>query len=160
MMYRFLSACMLLAGLTAGAVAAQTTASGTGAVRQRMAPGEAAMLGMRDLRVAADLNLTADQQAQIRAAFKAAAEFRTGMVGRGRDLRNQLAAAIKAGDQAKVEKASQDLGELLQQQIAFQAKTIAKVYALLTPEQKTKLDQEVGRSLGLRERRSRRQLGL
>jgi len=151
---------ILLAGLGGGALlTAQTAPSSGEAMRQHMAAGEAAMLGMRDLRVAAGLNLTADQEAKIRAAFDEAA-FRKGMVSQGRDLRNQLAAAVKAGDEAMIDQTSVALGKLLQEQIAVQAKTVAKVYAVLTPEQKTKLEQEVKRSLGLMEQWRERRRGL
>jgi hypothetical protein len=51
---------------------------------------------------------------------------------------------------------SRELGELLQTQIAFQAKTVAKVYGTLTEAQKAKLGEEIKRSLGVREMRGRR----
>ncbi len=145
---------IVLVGFTVGLMAAQTYSGND--IRQHMGPGAAAMLGMRDLRVAANLNLTPEQQDKIRAAFDEAAAFRKGMVERGSELRGQLAAAVKAGDEAQIDKISQDLGQFLQHQIAFQAKTVAKVYGTLTAEQRGKLEEEVKSSLGvMRGQRSR-----
>jgi len=159
-MHRLLFRSLVLAGLSAACLVAQAPAGpgapARGTMHERMAADEAAMLGMRDLRVAAELNLTADQQTKIRNAFDEAAEFRRGMAAQGRDLRNQLVAAVKAGDQAMIDQISEALGMILQEQIAFQAKTVAKVYGILTPEQKAKLDEEVRISLGALERRERR----
>jgi len=149
--FAMLSATCLIA--QSGAVREQT-------MRERMTADEAAMLGMRDLRVAADLNLTADQQTKIRAAFDEAAEFRRGSAELSLDLRKQLAAAVTSGDQAMIGQISEALGKILQEQIACQARTVAKVYAVLTPEQKTKLDQEVKASLGALEQRWERRRGL
>lgn len=155
----------LLAGLGAACLFAQAPASpgGESAVRQQslrehLAADEAAMLGMRDLRVAAELNLTADQQSKIRTAFDEAAAFRKGVADQCRGLRIQLAAAVEAGDQAMIDQLSEALGTILQQQIAFQAKTVAKVYGALTPEQKLKLDEEVKTSLGARGQEPRKGL--
>jgi len=165
-MRRLLFPSILLAGLSAVRVVAQTTASpgvpahepGVRAqtMHERMAAEEAAMLGMRDLRIAAELNLTADQQTKIRNAFDEASEFRRGIAGQNRELRDQLVAAVKAGDLAMIDQISEAFGMILQQQIAFQAKTVAKVYAILTPEQKSKLDEEVRISLGALDHQERR----
>jgi len=159
-MYRFLFRSILLAAFGAGLVTAQTAGGSGAALHERMTREEAALLGMRDLRIAADLNLTADQQAKIRAAFQEAAEARMGVVDQSRDLRNQLASAVKAGDQAMIDQISEALGGILQKQISIQAKTVATIYGVLTPEQKTKLEEEVSHSLGLLEQRRERRNGL
>jgi len=150
MTWRVFCRCVILAALTAAVAVAQGPARGV--VRQRMGPDEAALLGIRDLRIAADLNLTADQQTKIRDAFQEAAEFRRGVVEQTRGLRNQLVTAVKANDKAMIDQISGALGKILEEQVAFQANTVAKVYGLLTPEQKIKLDEEVSRSLGYGER--------
>jgi len=62
----------------AALAAAQTDSERGGRMRQRMMGNKTAVLGMHDLRIAADLNLTADQQTKIRAAFEEAAPFRKG----------------------------------------------------------------------------------
>jgi Spy/CpxP family protein refolding chaperone len=46
---------------------------------------------------------------------------------------------VKAGDEAQIEKISQDLSQLHQQQMVAHAKNIAKIYATLTPDQKVKV---------------------
>jgi len=159
-MYRHVFHSILLAALGAGLITAQTAGGSGAALHERMTREEAALLGMRDLRIAADLNLTADQQAKIRAAFEEAAEARRGVVDQTRGLRNQLASAVTAGDQAMIDQISEALGAILQQQISTQAKTLAKVYGVLTPEQKTKLEGEVSHSLGLLEKRREGRDGL
>ncbi len=159
-MNRFLFRSILLTAFCAGLVTAQTVGGSGAALHERMTREEAALLGMRDLRIAADLNLTADQQAKIRAAFQAAAEARMGVVDQTRDLRNQLASAVRAGDQAMIDQISEAMGAILQEQISTQAKTVAKVYGVLTPEQKTKLEEDVRHSLGLLEKRREGRDGL
>jgi len=149
MIPRILFRSVVLAGLTAALAAAQTP---RGSASQRMTEDEATILGIRNLRIAADLNLTADQETKIREAFQDAAEFRRGMVEQNRDLRNRLVAAVKAGDKANIDQVSEALGKIFQEQIAFQANTVAKIYGFLTPEQKAKLDVEVKRSLAFRGR--------
>lgn len=158
-MHRLLFRFILLAAFGAGLVTAQTAGSGA-ALRERMTREEAALLGVHDLRIAADLNLTADQQAKIRAAFEEAAEARWGVVDQTHDLRNQLASAVKAGDQAMIDQISEALGAILQKQISVHAKTIATVYGVLTPAQKTKLEEDVRHSLGLLEKRREGRDGL
>jgi len=150
MAWRVFCRSFILAGLTAAVAVAQGPARG--ALRQGVDPDEAALLGIRDLRIAADLNLTADQQTKIRDAFREAAEARRGVVEQTRDLRKQLVAAVKANDQPMIDQISGALGKILETQLAFQANTVAKVYGLLTPEQELKLDEEVRRSLGYGER--------
>ncbi len=163
-MQRYLFRSVLLAGLSGVLLTAQTASSGMAttklAIREHLQAEEEAILGVRDLRIAADLGLTADQATKVRAAFEEAAEVRRGVAQQDRDLRKQLAAAVKSGDQGMIDQISEAMGKILEEQMACQAKTVAKVYEVLTPEQRTKLEQEAGKSLGLIKRSHQRQPGL
>ena len=59
-----------------------------------------------------------------------------------------------------IEQISEAMGKILEEQMACQAKTVAKVYEVLTPEQRIKFEQEVGTSLGFIKRSHERQPGL
>ncbi len=54
-------------------------------------------------------------------------------------LHTTLDAAIKNGDEASIDKISQDIANLHQQQVANSAKTTAKIYSTLTADQKAKV---------------------
>ena len=142
----------ILALLGCAVVAAQTPpAAGRHhpAMQQHMDTTEADMLGMRELRIAAALKLTDDQQTKIGAAFDEAATFRRDMVAKSTELRAHLETAVKSGDEATIDSVSHELADLLGEQIAFQAKTVARVYGVLTDEQRARLAAEVRRSLGV-----------
>ena len=93
------------------------------------------------------------------AAFAEAATFRRDMVSKATELRTQLDVAVRANNEASIDSTSRELADLLQKQIAFQARTVAKVYGTLTAEQKAKLAEDVKRSLGVMGPSGRRMQG-
>src|SRR5258708_1260648 len=86
----------------------------------------------------ADLNLTADQQTQIRAIFKDQAAQSKDLRQKLHDQHTALAAAVKSGSNDQIDKIAQDMAPLQAQMTAARAKSLAKVYSVLTPDQKTK----------------------
>jgi Spy/CpxP family protein refolding chaperone len=127
-----------VAALAAGVVLAQTAEAGLGKGR----PGLGANLRQRVIKA---LNLTADQKAQAKAIFQAAktagAPLRTQLQG----IRQQMAAAIKKNDTASIQSLAGQAGTLQGELMANRADAMAKFYLILTPDQKTKLDQMQGK---------------
>ncbi len=127
-----------LALLTGGVIFAQSAATTPEQPTQR--PGPAARRARMQQRMAAYLNLTPDQQAQakqIRAqARQAAAPIRAQL----KQSRQALQAAIKSGNDAQIDQITQAQAPLIAQAAAIRAHAFEKIYATLTPDQKTKAD--------------------
>jgi len=118
----------LAAGLAFGQAAATPTkpAQLGAALRQRMLK---------------NLNLTADQKAQakqIRQATRTAVQPIRQQLLAGRQA---LTAAVKSGDAAQIQTLSTAQGALQGQALAIRSAGMAKFYAILTPDQKTKAEQ-------------------
>jgi Spy/CpxP family protein refolding chaperone len=92
----------------------------------------------------ADLALTADQQNKIYTARADARVQTKGLREQASGLEDQLTAAIKAGDEAKIDSVSQDLSRLEGQITAIQSKAESRIYQTLTADQKAKLDKAPG----------------
>lgn len=101
------------------------------------------------------LGLTAEQQNKVHTAIEEQKVQTQGLGDRGNDLRTQLAAAVKAGDEGKIDQVTQDLSRLQQQQMAIRAKTMAKVYGTLNADQKARIDNSLNRQMGVRNRRAK-----
>ncbi|PYT14734.1 MAG: hypothetical protein DMG59_16310 [Acidobacteria bacterium] len=95
----------------------------------------------------ADLNLTADQQSQAKAIFQDHGAQSKDLAAKLRDQRAALTAAVKSGSTDQIDKITQDMSGLQAQMAAIRAKSLAKFYALLTPDQKAKVDQKLDRML-------------
>ena len=124
---------IVLSLLTAGVMLAQPPAP-----RPRMGRGPGP--GPRDFetRLAQNLGLNAEQQNKVHTIM---AESRLSMQGAHQQmqtLQSQLTDAIKSGDETRIDKVTQEIGTLHQQQTAIHAKSMAKIYSALTPDQKTK----------------------
>jgi Spy/CpxP family protein refolding chaperone len=94
-------------------------------------------------RLSARLNLTDAQKQQAQSIF---AEGRTSVQpvrAQIRQDRQALAAAVKSGSQADIDRISNNMGPLLAQASAIHAKAFASFYAILTPDQKSKVDQRL-----------------
>ena len=91
----------------------------------------------------ADLNLTADQQTQVRAIFRDQATQTRALAQQARDQRTALVAAVKSGATDQIDKITQDNAQLQAQRAANRAKTLAKFYSVLTPDQKAKVDPKI-----------------
>src|SRR5215472_3650213 len=71
------------------------------------------------------LNLNAAQQNTAHTAIEEARVILKGAAQQERDLRNQLATAVKSGDEAGIERASQNLAALQQQRTSTEAKALS-----------------------------------
>ena len=90
-------------------------------------------------RLAQHLSLSAEQQNTFHTTRADARVQTKGLHDRMGALNRSLNEAIKAGDEGQIDRISQEIATLHQQQTAIHAKTTAKLYATLTPEQKTKV---------------------
>ena len=160
-MKRSLLISICLGVLTAGLVSAQPApGQGPGRGRGPGRPGPGFGPGMNEhmneQRLSRFLDLSAEQQNRIHTVFQEAQVIAKGLPERNADLNKQLSAAVKAGNDAEIERISQDLARVHQEQLALRAKTMAKVYATLTPEQKARFDRQVDGAFGVRGPRSPR----
>jgi Spy/CpxP family protein refolding chaperone len=100
----------------------------------------AKMIEMRVDRLEKLLTLTADQKAKATQIFTAAQTARGDVRTQMQTARESLAAAVKANNTAAIDQAARDIGAVTTQTIAIESKAQAAFYALLTAEQKTRLD--------------------
>ena len=124
----------MVAVLAAGAVLAQT------------GQGKLALGANLRQRVIKNLSLTDAQKAQAKTIFQAAktanAPIRTQLQG----IRQQMATAIKSTNgAAQIQTLAGQAGVLQGQLMANRADAMAKFWAILTPDQQTKLDQMQGK---------------
>src|SRR5260370_8546355 len=97
-------------------------------------------------RFAAKLNLTDAQKQQAQSIFAAARQSAQPVRAQIAQDRQALAAAVKSGSQADIDRISHDMGPLLAQASAIHSKAFAQFYAILTPDQKSKMDQRLDRA--------------
>lgn len=143
---------VLATACLAGVVFAQQPPPGAAGPRGGFGRGPGAgMRGpMSERRLTAQLNLTAEQQNKIQTVLDESRVQEQGMNQKAADLQTQLAAAVRAGDESKIDQISQDISTVRQQRTAIEAKAMAKIYATLTPDQRTKFDPMLNRALGMR----------
>jgi Spy/CpxP family protein refolding chaperone len=91
--------------------------------------------------LAKDLNLTPDQQTKVRAIFADTHQRAQALEPKMREEREALKTAVKAGDDREIDRILHQNAQLNADFQAMHVKAMAKVYAMLTPEQKTKFDQ-------------------
>jgi protein CpxP len=94
-------------------------------------------------RMAARLNLTDAQKQQAQSIFSEARKSAQPVRTQIRQNRQALAAAVKSDSQADIDRISTSMGPLLAQESAIHSKAFANFYALLTPDQKSQVDQRV-----------------
>ena len=99
-------------------------------------------------RFAAKLNLTDAQKQQARAIFSAARQSSHPVRAQIAQDKQALAAAVKSGSQADIDRISTNMGPLLAQASAIRSKAFAQFYATLTPDQKTQMDQRLNQPSG------------
>jgi Spy/CpxP family protein refolding chaperone len=95
-------------------------------------------------REAAQLGLTAEQQNLVHTARAEADVQSKGLRDQVKTLRQELTAAIKAGDTGKIDSLTPNIAQLEGQLMSIDAKTQAKIYASLTADQKAKVDARPG----------------
>jgi hypothetical protein len=102
-----------------------------------------------ETRLTRQLGLDATQQNTLHTALLSAQVQQQGMREKMTGLQTQLAAAVKTGDEGTIDRVSQDIATLRQQQTSIQAKTISKLYTSLRADQKTRLEPLVNREMGV-----------
>jgi Spy/CpxP family protein refolding chaperone len=137
-----------MAALASGMMFAQAPASP--AQPQSPAERRQQFRGRMFDRMAARLNLTDDQKQQAQSIMKSARESAQPIAQQIKQNRLALRDAVKAGkSDADIDQLATSTGTLMGQATAIRTKAFAKVYALLTPEQRTKADQLRGHSRGM-----------
>lgn len=127
-----------VAALAGGLLLAQATGVG------RMRRGE----HLRQF-IANRLGLTDSQKAQAKAIFDAAREQAKPLAEQLKQGHADITAAVKADkSDAELQALADKQGSLTGQLAGIHAKSMAKFYALLTPDQKAKADQLHGRMRG------------
>ena len=91
-------------------------------------------------RLSRQLALTPDQQNQARAIFQQARTQRQSLAPQMKTEHQAMAAAIKSDNEAQIDQLTQQNAQLNSSARAIHAKAMAKFYATLTPDQKTKFD--------------------
>jgi Spy/CpxP family protein refolding chaperone len=128
--------------LTAGVLVAQTPAP-PAAQNQTHVRRNTGMA-----RLTAGLNLTPDQQKQVRDIFGQSRTQMKTLAPKFREERAAMAGAVKSDSENQIDQVAQQQAQLRAQMEAIHAKTLAKFYAILTPDQKAKVDQRMNRMLG------------
>jgi protein CpxP len=88
-----------------------------------------------------DLNLTPAQQQQSDTIFADAKQKTESLHREMRQNREAIHAAVKANNTSQIDQLSSHQGELVGQALAIRSQAMAKFYAILTPEQRTKADE-------------------
>jgi Spy/CpxP family protein refolding chaperone len=96
-------------------------------------------------RLSAQLNLTADQQAQARAIFQQSREQMKAIAPQLKAERQAMQTAVKADNEGQIDAIVHQNAAFDAQNRAIHAKAMAKFYQILTPDQKTKFDQRENR---------------
>ena len=118
-------------------------ATGLALAQTSTAPTAQVKLGLKGIvrqRVIKALGLTATQKEQAKTIFQDAKQ--TGQPVRQllKQNREAMTAAVKANNTSQIQQLAVEQGNLEGQLVANQATAKAKFYAILTPDQQTKLD--------------------
>jgi protein CpxP len=132
---------LILPVLLAAAMSAQTTAPANTPEHHRNPQ-------MMMQKLTSDLNLTADQQAKARAIFDQSRQQRKALAPKLREERGAVLNAIKTDNTRQIDRVIQENSQINAQAREIHAKAMAKFYAMLTPDQKAKMDQKMSHSMG------------
>ena len=99
------------------------------------------------------LALNAEQQNKLHTILEEQQVIVKGMPEKVQDLRKQLSAAIRAGNDSQIDQLTRDLSQLNQQRMAISAKSMAKLYQSLDASQKGVLDRAMNREFMPRQQR-------
>ena len=117
------------------AVAQATTAPQAGAVQAKEVH---ALVRKRVLKA---LNLTDAQKQQAKTILQSARQPAQPLAQQLKQDRAALTAAVEAGDSARIQQLSTEMGSLRGNVLGVRSLAMAKFYALLTPDQKTKAEE-------------------
>jgi Spy/CpxP family protein refolding chaperone len=132
-MKRRLTILAAMVALGAAIILAQTSATAQNAA------GKAN--GVRDQvrkRLVNALDLTADQKQRAKIIMQGARQTAQPLTQQLKQDREALTAAIQAGDSARIQQLSTDMGSLRGHVLAIRSDAMSKFYAMLTPDQKAK----------------------
>ncbi|MGD0870177.1 MAG: Spy/CpxP family protein refolding chaperone [Bryobacteraceae bacterium] len=87
------------------------------------------------------LDLTDTQKQQAKTILQSARQTAQPLAQQLKQDRAALTAAIEAGDSAKIQQLSTEMGSLRGNVLGVRSQAMSKVYALLTPDQKTKAEE-------------------
>jgi Spy/CpxP family protein refolding chaperone len=138
-----------VAALASGMIFAQTSAPST---QQPQPPAQHRQWNRSQMldKLATKLNLTDDQKQQAKSIMDSSHESSKPVRDQLRQDRLALKDAVKAGkSEAEIDQLSANLGKDTGQMTAIRTKAFAKVYALLTPDQRTQADQLAGHAHGM-----------
>lgn len=127
---------LILPVLLAGVMSAQTTPPAKAQEHQHNPQ-------MMMQKLTADLNLTPDQQAKAKAIFDKSREQRTALAPKLREERGAVLNAIKTDNTAQIDRVIEENSQINAKAREIHAKAMARFYAILTPEQKAKMDQKM-----------------
>ena len=89
-----------------------------------------------------ECNLTADQQAQLKAKVEvrnqAMAEWKQASGAKADELKKAMKAAKEAGNKEEMKRLGQEMKALMAERRQMDEKTMADIYAILTPEQQAR----------------------
>lgn len=100
-------------------------------------------------RMATFLNLTPDQREKVKAIMTEAKQSAEPIHAQLKQGHEAMAAAVKANKTDDIDRLASSQGVLMGQLAAIHSKAFAKVYTLLTPEQRQKADQMRERMQGM-----------
>ena len=127
--------------LLAGALYAQQPAPSGGNPPTTREQSAARRSDYRTQHLTQELNLTPDQQTKVKAIFADERQRREALAPKMREERAALKTAMQKGDDQEIDRIVHQNAQLNADVKALHVKAMAKVYALLTPDQKTKFDQ-------------------
>lgn len=117
----------------------------------------AAQQHQRGARMARYLNLTPAQQAQAKAEFQAVRQSTMPIRQQLKQIHAGLFQAVRANDTARIDQLSAQAANLKGQISAMRNEARAKLYTMLTPEQRAKADQLPAHLRQMRQRRMQNQ---
>lgn len=126
--------------LAAAAAVALTTGAFAAADQAAEQKGRHGRRGHMMGRIATQLELTEAQKQFAQNLFQENRAAVRPVMQQLRQVRQQMAAAVKANNEAEITRLAQEQAQLTAQLHAAHAKAMAKLYAQLTPEQKAKAD--------------------
>jgi len=101
-----------------------------------------------EARLTRTLSLNATQQNAVHTALQEHRVATSGLNDQMQTLNTQLRTAIKSGAADQIDTLSASIATLHQQQLASQSKAAAKIYATLTPDQKTQVGDHIEMLMG------------
>jgi Spy/CpxP family protein refolding chaperone len=90
-----------------------------------------------------DLNLTPDQQTQAKAIFQKSWEQAKALRPKLREERVAVLNAVRSDNEREIDRLIARSSQFNAQEREIHAKAMAKFYSILTPDQKTKMDQKL-----------------